>query len=227
MNKYFKIFMALPKTVYYNIKLFGIKRGIGLPIYVGGGYKIKASKGSISIPSQSKRFMIKFGLNEGTKSIAVADEGCIDIEDGGKLIFEGNADFKPGCKIVVKSKGVLEIGANFTCNRNGLFSVDAPVCIGEDALLGWNVKLRTSDGHPIYEIEDESKEINPAKPINIGNHVWIAADVDILKGVKIPSNCVIGYRSCVTKSIQEENCVIAGYPAKIVKRDIMWRRDHK
>ena len=113
-----------------------------------------------SIPSQAKRFMIKFGLNEGTKSIAVADEGCIDIEDGGKLIFEGNADFKPGCKIDVKSKGVLEIGTNFTCNRNGLFSVDAPVCIGEDALLGWNVKLRTSDGHPIYEIEDESKEIN-------------------------------------------------------------------
>lgn len=36
MNKYFKIFMALPKTVYYNIKLFGIKRGIRLPIYVGG-----------------------------------------------------------------------------------------------------------------------------------------------------------------------------------------------
>ena len=32
-----------------------------------------------SIPSQAKRFMIKFGLNEGTKSIAVADEGCIDI----------------------------------------------------------------------------------------------------------------------------------------------------
>ena len=44
MNKYFKIFMALPKTVYYNIKLFGIKSGIGLPIYVGGGIRLKRVK---------------------------------------------------------------------------------------------------------------------------------------------------------------------------------------
>ena len=54
--------------------------------------------------------------------------------------------------------------------------------------------------------------------------MWIAANVDILKGVHVGDGCVIGYRSCLTKSIEDEHCLIAGYPAKILKRNIFWER---
>ena len=47
-----------------------------------------------------------------------------------------------------------------------------------------------------------------------GDDVWIAADGDILKEVRIGNGNVVAYRSCVTKSIEDDRCLIRGYPAK-------------
>ena len=43
-----------------------------------------------------------------------------------------------------------------------------------------------------------------------------------MKGVNIEDNCVIGSSSLVNKSFKESNVIIAGVPAKIIKRDIEW-----
>lgn len=44
----------------------------------------------------------------------------------------------------------------------------------------------------------------------IGNHVWIASHVDILKGCFVPDGCVLGFKSLVTSKFNDENCIIAG-----------------
>ena len=49
----------------------------------------------------------------------------------------------------------------------------------------------------------------------------------ICKNTKIPNGCIIGVGSVVTKSIKEENSVLAGNPAKIVRKDIEWERQVK
>ena len=59
-------------------------------------------------------------------------------------------------------------------------------------------------------------------PIVIGNHVWISADCKVLKGVTVPNNCIIGTNSVVTKKFTEENCIIAGNPAGVLKREVNW-----
>ncbi len=81
-----------------------------------------------------------------------------------------------------------------------------------------NVKIMTSDGHDILE---NSKRINYAKDINIGNHVWLADNTTILKGVTIGDNSIIGINSTVTKSVPI-NSIAAGNPAKVVKSSIYW-----
>lgn len=58
----------------------------------------------------------------------------------------------------------------------------------------------------------------------IGEHVWIASYVDVLKGVNIPDGSVIAYRSCVTKAFNEKGSLIAGYPAKVIRDNIEWKR---
>lgn len=41
-----------------------------------------------------------------------------------------------------------------------------------------------------------------------------------MKGVEILEDTVVAYGTCVTKSLGEKNVILAGVPAKIVKRNI-------
>lgn len=61
------------------------------------------------------------------------------------------------------------------------------------------------------------------KPVHIGNHVWIASEVKILKGVSIADGCVIALGSIVTKSFDEENILIGGFPAKKIQDNVSWK----
>lgn len=53
-----------------------------------------------------------------------------------------------------------------------------------------------------------------AKPIILGEHVWVCAEAFVSLGVTIPDGVVIGARSLVTRSIMEPWTVHAGHPAK-------------
>ena len=55
-----------------------------------------------------------------------------------------------------------------------------------------------------------------AKPVNIGNDVWIGGNVTILPGVNIGNNVVIAAGAVVTKDVPD-NSLIGGVPAKIIR----------
>lgn len=117
----------------------------------------------------------------------------------------------------------VTIGNNFSCGGMEIQMNDGDenLSIGNNCLFSWGIKARTSDGHSIIDLET-NKPINFPDDINIGNSVWISEDVKILKGAHIPDNCVVGSSSIVTKKFQEQNSVIAGIPAKVVKSGIKW-----
>ena len=117
---------------------------------------------------------------------------------------------------------IIEIGEN-TSMVNAvflLFETNSKISIGKNCLISFDVELRNSDMHTV--INSKKEVLNTGKSIEIGDHVWIARDVTIGKNTKIPSNCIVGQGAVVTKQFEEENCVIAGNPAKICKRGINW-----
>lgn len=93
--------------------------------------------------------------------------------------------------------------------------------IGMGCMFSWNIEIRTGDYHTIIDKETR-KILNYNEDVIIGNHVWVGSDVYIGKGVKIADNSVVGAHSVVTRKFDETNVVIAGVPAKIVKRNIDW-----
>lgn len=93
------------------------------------------------------------------------------------------------------------------------------ICIGSDCLFGRDCEIRASDGHYIYQ---NGERINKSKSVEIGDHVWLANEVLVLKGVKIGRDSVVGARSLVTKNI-DNNCLAVGNPAKIIRQDIVWK----
>lgn len=95
--------------------------------------------------------------------------------------------------------------------------------LGKDCMLSNNIIIRSSDSHPIYDIES-GKRINSAKPVQIGNHVWIAPKTTIAKGSVIGDGSIIGSNTLVTKEIPA-NSLAVGMPARVVKTNVKWTRE--
>jgi acetyltransferase-like isoleucine patch superfamily enzyme len=81
--------------------------------------------------------------------------------------------------------------------------------------------MRTGDSHSIIDTKS-GKKVNFAKNISIGDHVWVAGHSIILKGVCILDDSIVAAGSVVTKSADEKRVILAGNPARIVKRGITW-----
>jgi acetyltransferase-like isoleucine patch superfamily enzyme len=91
--------------------------------------------------------------------------------------------------------------------------------IKDNCMLSRNVKIMTSDGHYIYQ-NDEI--INFGNDVTIEKNVWLADSVTVLKGVVIGENSVVAINSTVTKNVPESS-IVAGNPAKVVKKNILWK----
>lgn len=212
-----KKLLAIPKSVYYNIRLFGMG-GVKLPILFSRNVRILGlRKGCIEVEKKETRIYVGF---DGVKGIEAARHTNVIIGQNGKIVFQGNAFIASGTSIRVDD-GICTFGTGFSCNTNCFISCTEKVAFGKNCLLGWNVNVRDSDGHTI--VIDNIKK-SALKPVVIGDNVWIAANVDVLKGVSIGSGSVIGYGSCVTRPIVQENCLIAGYPAKIIQNGVYWEK---
>ena len=115
----------------------------------------------------------------------------------------------------------INIGSGSMIGRESYISAreeNISLIIGERTALSRNVKVMTSDGHPIFK---NKLRINPAKNIIIGDDIWIADNVTVLKGVAIGSGSVIGINSMVVKDIPTA-VVAVGNPCCVVKENITW-----
>ncbi|MGP1615255.1 MAG: sugar O-acetyltransferase [Pollutimonas bauzanensis] len=108
----------------------------------------------------------------------------------------------------------ITIGARTFINY-GLVALDvAAIAIGNDVQIGPNVQLLTPT-HPIDPDARRSK-LEAAKPIVIGDNVWLGGGAIVLPGVSIGENSVIGAGSVVTKDIPA-NTVAVGNPARVIR----------
>ena len=97
------------------------------------------------------------------------------------------------------------------------------VIIGKECLFSSQIYIRTGDSHSI--LDENDNRINPAESVVISDRVWICNDAKILKGVKIPEKSIVATGAVVTKKFEENNVILAGIPATIVKRNISWKHE--
>lgn len=107
------------------------------------------------------------------------------------------------------------VGDYFYSNHNLIITDGAEVTFGDNVFIAPNCCFTTAE-HPI-DPEQRKSGLEIAKPITIGNNVWIGAGSTILAGVNIGDNTVIGAGSVVTKSIPD-NVVAVGVPCKVVRK---------
>lgn len=108
----------------------------------------------------------------------------------------------------------IHIGDHFTGNYNLTILDIREVYIGNHVMIGPNT-LITTVTHPLSPKKRRGHAAF-AKPVFIGNDVWIGGNVTILPGIKIGNNVVVAAGAVVIKDVPD-NCVVAGVPAKIIK----------
>jgi len=108
----------------------------------------------------------------------------------------------------------ISVGRNFYANFNMVILDEAKVTFGDNVFIAPNCGFYTA-GHPI-DPDERNKGLEYAKPITIGDNVWIGANVCVLPGVTIGDNCVIGAGSVVVGDIPA-NSVAVGNPCKVIK----------
>lgn len=180
----------------------------------------------------AKRIRIKF---TGSNNTLVVDDAAAVLDsvfdfdcDNGLLRIgttrKGGTPLR--AHIRVGQDGQVLIGDNVSATTPCAMSAaeGAVITIGDDVMFASANAVRADDGHPIFDVRT-GKRLNTSRPITIGNHVWLGKDAAVLGGVTIGDGSVIGYASVVTKNIPN-NCIAAGVPAKVVRRDIAWERPH-
>lgn len=108
----------------------------------------------------------------------------------------------------------IHIGRNFYANHNLVILDEARVTFGDNVFVAPNCGFYTA-GHPM-EAEERNQGLEYARPITVGDNVWIGANVCVLPGVSIGDNCVIGAGSVVVKDIPPYSLAV-GNPCKVVR----------
>lgn len=147
------------------------------------------------------------------------------------IIFKGNnstiiikeSKYPLKLNLTIYNNSTIYIGND--CSMNNKLEIIASeaknVLIGNEGLFSSQCLIRTSDAHRIYSIEDLTR-VNEGRSVFIGDHVWLAARVVILKGTMIHSGSIIGSDAVVAGKEIKSNTVWAGNPAKEIKSDVLF-----
>ena len=173
---------------------------------------IDSSGGSLSIGEGTEIRKAEIYLRSGTAS--VIGKRCRLNESA--LYMEPNAK--------------LNIGDNFSIVKNCTMNIPyyTSVVIGYDCMFSWNVSLMSNDCHSIFDVGTKENinstiEKSVLRKIVIGNHVWVGAHAILLYHTNIGDGSIIGAGSMVKGKIPN-NCIAAGCPAKVIRRNVAWSR---
>lgn len=166
------------------------------------------------------RLVVHEGARLGTLAVHFnCDNGYVEIgPSSGVPALSANLRIGQDSSVIV--------GRNVSCtSRVGMSAVEGTtIRIGDDVMFASENQLRCDDGHPIFDVRS-GKRVNTSRDITLGDHVWIAWGAMVLGGTEVGRGSVLGM-GAIVKGRFPNNCVVAGVPAKVVRRDVAWERPH-
>ncbi len=113
----------------------------------------------------------------------------------------------------------LRLGENCKMGDNVHIAASESVSVGNDCLFASNIFISDTNHGSVDSDPAIAPDARPltAKPVRIGDRVWLGEGVCVLPGASIGDGCIIGAHSVVCGEIPP-NCVAVGAPARVIKR---------
>jgi acetyltransferase-like isoleucine patch superfamily enzyme len=113
-------------------------------------------------------------------------------------------------------EGEVRIGDKTVLGQECTISAYQHVSIGEQCIIADRVMLIDFD-HNVAEVERPIRVQGIYKrDVRVGNNVWIGYGAQVLRGVTVGDNAIIGASAVVTKDVPA-NAVVAGAPARVIR----------
>ncbi|PKA39950.1 hypothetical protein CWR43_30235 [Rhizobium sullae] len=174
----------------------------------------------------------KIAVRSGDENALVVGEkskfsGTIVVSGNkNRILIGSNVDFRGD--ILVKGDGqTVSIGDHST--TVGVYILCQEGCdvsIGRRCMFSREIEVRTTDAHSVID-RSTGNRLNKPASVAIGDHVWVGLGSIINKGSNIPADSIVGARSFVNGTFEEAGVILAGTPARVVKRNITWNRSRK
>ncbi len=118
----------------------------------------------------------------------------------------------------------INLGNETTVEKNTNFSAieGTKILVGKKCMFSSEINIQTGDSHSVLQ---DGVRINPSKDIVIGEHVWVGYRAILLKGSVVSNNSIVAAGAVIASSYNQEGCVVAGVPAKVIKENINWERE--
>lgn len=204
--------ISICKTVYYSYLSSRVESNSNRI------FKMLLFRGSYLQLSKHSRIMLYDGkLTMGFRRVKASP--CVtklQMDDWTKLIIRGDFSFNENSNIWITHSGILELESGFI-NEGATLTCACHMKIGKNAHIARGAVIRDYDGHYL-----EETNYRTAKPVTIGDNVWIGYRAMILKGVTIGNDSVVAANSVVTKDVPS-HCIVAGNPAKVIRTNVTWR----
>ena len=206
----------------FGVKIFSLKRKQP-NICVEDGNEISVPKLKylkVSVHGKNNKIFVHSDMSENSRIslIVFGDNNVININTKRFI----NADIIVGLNDVNIHNSFLLIDEDTSINGVKILMSESGsrVVIGKDCMFSSGVEMWCSDTHCVLDLNGNL--LNVGKFIEIGDHVWVGKDVHFTKNTKVSNNSIVGWLSNVTSQFNEENVILAGNPAKIVKKNIKW-----
>lgn len=197
-----------------------------------------------SFELNGKNIRVRIGKNVKLPNapIKLYHDTVLEIGDGASLV---NAEIKlvayttlilnsnvglGTMNVFVNSFSTVEIGARTTFQSGKLRTGrNQLVTVGKDCMFSWDIIFLPHDGHLIWDLK-EKRFINNTSgeqrhSVAIGDHVWIGGETVFMPNSSVGSGSICGYRSLVRNKFPN-NCVLAGSPARVVRKDVAWLKSN-
>jgi len=140
----------------------------------------------------------------------------LDIGKNSMLLLKKAVRAHSGTKIRVRKNAKLIIGNNTAFNYGCIITCHHEITIGDRAIFGPNVLVYDHD-HDFRTDEGVTEGKYKYGSVEIGNNVWVGANVVILRDTKIGDNCVIAAGSIVKGTFPDNTLIVQTRETKVIE----------